>query len=168
MSLLGSSLLTPPLVLQYTCYWSSWVFMLGAAFSGFFIKTKLWGRFVDTVLRYVLRVDCCFWRFGHYWKVLLQGNTSRFSRMWLAKCDDYHFTAVRLFVPHMSGIITDLGIMIGARLKGFTVWPSKNKTTHVHCGWLFVWGAITGACLFQRLEINALAFPASFCVHYRV
>ncbi|MEF1282305.1 YoaK family protein, partial [Vibrio fortis] len=62
---------------------------------------------------------------------------------------------------HMSGIITDLGIMIGARLKGTPFDRRKAKLLlFIVVG--FLSGGLVGACLFQKFEITALAFPASF------
>ena len=54
-----------------------------------------------------------------------------------------------------------LGIMIGTRLKGTLFDRRKAKLLmFIVVGFLF--GGLTGACLFRRFEILALAFPASF------
>ena len=160
LSLLGSSLLTPSLI--------SWhlllivvSFMLGAAFSGFFIENqalKLGRRYgvalciEGTLLFIALWALLNGYAYGQYFASAACGLQN-------AMITTYSGAIIR--TTHMSGIITDLGIMIGARLKGTPFDRRKAKLLlFIVVG--FLSGGLVGACLFQKFEITALAFPASF------
>lgn len=60
---------------------------------------------------------------------------------------------------HVTGVVTDLGIAIGRRLRGESV-PANQPTllSILFAGYLL--GGITGALLFHRIGSTALAIPA--------
>lgn len=62
---------------------------------------------------------------------------------------------------HVTGIVTDLGIALGRRLRGEAV-PSNQPTLLfiLFAGYLV--GGLTGALLFHRIGGTTLAIPATF------
>lgn len=62
---------------------------------------------------------------------------------------------------HVTGIVTDLGIAIGRRLRGEAV-PANQPMllTILFVGYLL--GGVTGALLYHRIGSTALAIPAGF------
>ncbi|SBT14048.1 YoaK family protein [Vibrio celticus] len=160
MSLLGSSLLTPTSASVHLLL-VIMSFMLGAAFSGFFIENqalKLGRRYGVALCIEGGLLFLALW-------TLLQGYTSgqyfASAACGLQNAMITTYSGAIIRTTHMSGIITDLGIMIGARLKGMPFDRRKAKLLmFIVVGFLF--GGLIGACLFQRFEILALAFPASF------
>ena len=64
---------------------------------------------------------------------------------------------------HLTGIFTDLGIMLGQRLRGETVDVRKLRLFLLIIGG-FVLGALAGALLFHRFALYALVAPAAICL----
>ena len=64
---------------------------------------------------------------------------------------------------HVTGLFTDLGLMIGARLRGETFDKRKAKL-FVTIIFGFISGGTVGAVIFERLEFIALLVPASLCL----
>ena len=62
---------------------------------------------------------------------------------------------------HVTGIVTDLGIALGRRLRGEPVPPNQPTLLFIlFAGYLL--GGVTGALLFHRIGSTALAIPATF------
>ncbi len=75
------------------------------------------------------------------------------------------FSGAVIRTTHMTGILTDLGLMIGARLRGESFDYRKAKLfLFILCG--FITGGVVGAKLFAIYQSNALAAPAAmaFCL----
>lgn len=64
---------------------------------------------------------------------------------------------------HMTGIFTDLGIMLGARCRGDT-FDRRKFTLFLLIITGFVLGGTLGAYLFNTLTFRALYVPASICL----
>ncbi len=160
MSLLGSSLLTP-LALQIHLLLSSWVLCWALLSVDSLLKTKLWNWvIVDTVLLCVLRVIALA-----LWALIPEGFTSGqyFAQPHVAcKCDDYHLQRCDYSYHTWVASLPILGSWFRARLKGTTPFDRRKAKLLMFIVVGFLFGGLTGACLFQRFEINALAFPASF------
>ncbi|MGB1322538.1 MAG: YoaK family protein [Vibrio gallaecicus] len=160
MSLLGSSLLSPSAISLHLLFVII-SFMMGAAFSGYFIENqalKLGRRYGVALCIEGSLLFIALW-------ALLNGNiygqyfASAACGLQNAMITTYSGAIIR--TTHMSGIITDLGIMLGAYLKGVPFDRRKAKLLiFIITG--FVCGGLMGACLFQSFQIMALAFPASF------
>jgi len=150
VSLLGSSLLTPTSASLHLLL-VIMSFMLGAAFSGsgFFIENqalKLGRRYGVALCIEGGLLFLALW-------ALLQGYTSgqyfASAACGLQNAMITTYSGAIIRTTHMSGIITDLGIMIGARLKGPPFDRRKAKLLmFIVVGFLF--GGLTGAYLFQR------------------
>lgn len=64
---------------------------------------------------------------------------------------------------HLTGIFTDLGIMIGSYLRGERL-DKRNAKLFLLIIAGFVFGGTIGACAFAAYRFYALLFPASFCI----
>ena len=64
---------------------------------------------------------------------------------------------------HVSGLFTDLGIMLGNKLRGLPVSMRKVKLYLILTNG-FIVGGVVGAWSFQLWAINALAVPASLAL----
>ncbi|MGV3001606.1 YoaK family protein [Vibrio sp.] len=64
---------------------------------------------------------------------------------------------------HLTGIFTDLGLMLGSKIKGQEI--NKRKFVMfsvIICG--FLSGGLLGYVAFQRMNVSALAIPAVGCL----
>ncbi|MGY3572677.1 YoaK family protein [Vibrio paucivorans] len=69
------------------------------------------------------------------------------------------FSGAVVRTTHMTGIVTDLGLMIGAKLRGENFDYRKAKLfLFILTG--FILGGLIGGKLFIRLQVNALVIPA--------
>jgi uncharacterized membrane protein YoaK (UPF0700 family) len=134
-------------------------FLIGAAFSGFFIESsalKL-GRRYGVALCIEGSLLLLSWGF------LVQGNVygqylaSAACGLQNAMITTFSGAVVR--TTHMTGIITDLGIMIGESLRGRQFDRRKAKLLlFIFSGFLL--GGVAGAALFTVYSLHTLIFPA--------
>lgn len=133
-------------------------FLVGAVLSGIFIES--------TALKLGRRygVALCFESlllFGAY--LLLRENITAGQYLASAACGLQNamittFSGAVVRTTHMTGIITDLGIMIGAKLRGESFdYRKASLFMFIFCG--FLSGGIVGAKLFASYAIGALAVP---------
>lgn len=133
-------------------------FLCGAVLSGVFIES--------TALKLGRRygVALCFESlllFGAY--LLLKENIKAGQYLASAACGLQNamittFSGAIVRTTHMTGIITDLGIMIGAKLRGESFDFRKAKLfMFIFAG--FLSGGVIGAKLFAMYTIAALAAP---------
>lgn len=73
------------------------------------------------------------------------------------------FSGAIVRTTHLTGIFTDLGIMIGAMMKGDTFDKRKAGLFGLIITG-FISGGISGAFLFDILAFNALLVPAVICL----
>ncbi len=134
-------------------------FLLGAAFSGFFIESqalKLGGRYgVALCLEGgILLLALLSLTHGHIYGQYLASAACGLQNAMLTT-----FSGAIVRTTHMTGIITDLGIMIGGYLKGQ---PFDKRRARLFLFILggFLLGAFCGALLFRHYELKALLAPA--------
>lgn len=138
-------------------------FLMGASLSGFLlsgISLKL-GRHYDSLLAIegaILFFSIYFltngFLFGHYMASAACGIQN-------ALATSYSSAIVR--TTHLTGIFTDLGIMIGAKLKGQTFDKRKGILFSLII-FGFILGSFMGAILFHHFAFYALAAPAFICM----
>ena len=138
-------------------------FFLGASLSGFLIRStalKL-GRHYDTALfleAFLLLLSVYLLSNGY---VLGNYIISAACGIQNALATSYSGAIVR--TTHLTGIFTDLGLMLGARLRGKTF--DKRKLVLfllIICG--FVSGGSLGAYLFNLFYFLALLVPVFICL----
>ncbi|PMH43194.1 hypothetical protein BCU68_04180 [Vibrio sp. 10N.286.49.B3] len=135
-------------------------FMAGAALSGFYIEStalKLGRRY-----SFALCIEGSLLLLALF--ALAQGSiTGQYFAS--AACGLQNamlttFSNAIIRTTHVTGVITDLGIMIGEWLKGKMFDKRKAKLLiAIVTGFLF--GGATGTCLFIKYQIYAFLFPAT-------
>ncbi|MCK8046724.1 DUF1275 domain-containing protein [Shewanella sp. 1CM18E] len=138
-------------------------FMFGATLSGAFLSgssVKL-GRHYDTLLL----IEAGFLLLAIY---LLQDGTYYGHYMASAACGlqnalatTYSGAIVR--TTHVTGIFTDLGIMLGGTLKG-EKFDKRKAILFMLIIAGFISGGALGAVLFAKLAFFALLAPAAICI----
>lgn len=137
-------------------------FLLGSILSGFLLhgSTLKLGRHYDTALiieAILLLVSLWFLSqdsfHGHYFASAACGLQN-------ALATTYSGAIIR--TTHVTGIFTDLGIMLGEFVRGEALDKRKLQLfTFIIIG--FVSGGTLGALLYAKYEFMALLFPASSC-----
>jgi uncharacterized membrane protein YoaK (UPF0700 family) len=138
-------------------------FLIGAAISGFYLRSgalKL-GRNYSSLLSleaalllgatYFLKNDSLS---GHYLASAACGLQN-------ALATTYSGAIIR--TTHVTGIFTDLGIMLGAKLRGVS-FDRRKATLFLLIITGFITGGTLGAYLFSILRFNALFIPAVICL----
>jgi uncharacterized membrane protein YoaK (UPF0700 family) len=137
-------------------------FLLGAAVSGLFLSGRSInaGRHYDSLLVIEgLLLACAMflmnenYYFGHYLASCACGIQN-------ALATRYSGAIVR--TTHVTGIFTDLGIMLGARLRGET-FDGRKAVLFILIIFGFISGGILGSLLYQFFAFFAFIVPISIC-----
>ena len=138
-------------------------FLLGATLSGLFIEStalKLGRRYGVALCIESALLLIAYWMLkeGH-----ISGQYFASAACGLQNAMITTFSGAVVRTTHMTGIITDLGIMIGARLRGEYFDYRKAKLfLFIFSG--FLSGGIVGAKLFSVYAISALLAPIAFAL----
>lgn len=138
-------------------------FLGGASLAGFLLHgsaLKL-GRHYDTALFIEFILLCISaWLllsgsiYGHFFASAACGLQN-------ALATTYSGAVIR--TTHVTGIFTDLGIMLGAIFRGKALDHRKAKLfLFIICG--FILGGTSGALLYSEYQFKALFFPAVVCL----
>lgn len=138
-------------------------FVCGSMISGFFIRSgslKL-GHNYSGLLAFealLLFVSVYFLAnnliYGHYLASAACGLQNALATT---------FSGAIVRTTHVTGIFTDLGIMIGARFRG-EAFDKRKALLFILIITGFILGGTVGAYFFNMLGFNALFIPASICV----
>lgn len=138
-------------------------FLIGSAVSGYFLHggaLKLGRNYSSLLLLeaglllgtiYFLTNDSLF---GHYLASAACGLQN-------ALATRYSGAVVR--TTHVTGIFTDLGIMLGLKLKGED-FDSRKALLFLLIILGFILGGVCGAYLFALMKFYALSVPAAICL----
>ncbi|ELU51065.1 hypothetical protein B878_14890 [Vibrio campbellii CAIM 519 = NBRC 15631 = ATCC 25920] len=134
-------------------------FLIGSAFSGFFIESsalKLGRRYgvALCIEGSLLLLSLGFLVQGNVYGQYLASAACGLQNSMITT-----FSGAVVRTTHMTGIITDLGIMIGESLRGRQFDRRKAKL-FIFIFFGFLLGGTVGAGLFNVFELYALAFPA--------
>ncbi len=146
-------------------------FLIGSAIAGFLLpsSTLKLGRHYDTALflEALLLVFAFVWLrhdsfYGHFFASAACGLQNAFAT-------NYSGAVIRS--THVTGLFTDLGIMLGRFFRGEALDKRKVKLfLLIIIG--FTLGGTAGALLYLRYQAMALLFPAAVClvmsISYRV
>ncbi|MCA0936451.1 DUF1275 domain-containing protein [Vibrio alginolyticus] len=134
-------------------------FLIGAAFSGFFIESsalKL-GRRYGVAL--CIEGSLLLLSLGFLVQGNVYGQYLASAACGLQNAMITTFSGAVIRTTHMTGIITDLGIMIGESLRGRQFDRRKAKLfLFIFCGFLL--GGVGGTALFTVYGLHTLIFPA--------
>ncbi|WP_159650839.1 YoaK family protein [Vibrio atypicus] len=133
-------------------------FLLGATLSGVFIENtalKLGRRYGIALC---IESGLLFISYLMLTKGFISGQYFASAACGLQNAMITTFSGAVVRTTHMTGIITDLGIMIGARLRGERFDYRKAKLfLFIFLG--FVFGGTVGAKLYSLYELSALLMP---------
>jgi len=138
-------------------------FVLGASLSGFLLHgdaLKL-GRHYDTVLviesaliflaLYLLSIGSYY---GHFVASAACGAQNALATT---------YSGAVLRTTHLTGIFTDLGIMVGSALRG-GAFDKRKAILFFLIVFGFIFGGTFGAYLFSHFQFKALLAPGSICL----
>ncbi|KPV93952.1 hypothetical protein AN214_03984 [Pseudoalteromonas sp. P1-9] len=138
-------------------------FLLGASIAGFLLhgSTLKLGRHYDTALfiEFILLLISSWFltsgsQNGYYFASAACGLQN-------ALATTYSGAIIR--TTHVTGIFTDLGIMLGAIFRGDRLDKRKAKLFgFIILG--FIFGGVLGALCFSRYQFMALLLPATLCL----
>ena len=146
-------------------------FMLGSALSGFLLagRSLKLGRHYDTLLfiEGILLLASAYILSQSY----VYGVTFASAACGLQNALATNYSGAVVRTTHLTGIFTDLGLMLGKALKGESFDTRKGVIfLLIIAGFLL--GGVTGFILFKHYQVLALVFPAIACfvlsITYRV
>ncbi|MBR9727028.1 YoaK family protein [Shewanella intestini] len=162
-SLLGASLFSHSFAHTLHLLGVVLAFLAGASFAGFLLhgtRLKL-GRHYDTALfieALLLVISFVFLSDGSFYG---QFFASAACGLQNSLASTYSGAVVR--TTHLTGIFTDLGIMIGSVLRGERLDKRKAKLFMlIIVG--FIFGGTVGAFCYSLFQFTALLLPASICL----
>lgn len=138
-------------------------FVIGAAISGFYLRSgaiKLGRNYSGLLCVEAVFLFCSMYfllddsLYGHYLASAACGLQN-------ALVTTYSGAVIR--TTHVTGIFTDLGIMLGAKLRG-APFDKRKALLFILIILGFVTGGTIGAYLFNFLTFFALAIPAGICL----
>ncbi|WP_250656213.1 YoaK family protein [Alkalimarinus coralli] len=138
-------------------------FLFGAAISGYFLRSgalKL-GRNYSGLL--VIESALLFCAVYFLTKNSLYGHYLASSACGLQNALATTYSGAVVRTTHVTGIFTDLGIMLGAKLRGEPFDKRKGLLFMLIIGG-FILGGTIGAYLFSMLTFYALFAPAGICL----
>ena len=146
-------------------------FFLGASLSGFLVhnSTLKLGRHYDTALvveALLLLISIFFLSSGY-----LHGHYIASAACGLQNALVTSYSGAIIRTTHLTGIFTDLGIMLGEKLRG-KAFDKRKLLLFLLIISGFILGATLGSYLFDKFQFLSLAVPACIClilaVSYRI
>lgn len=138
-------------------------FLFGSTLAGFLLhgSTLKLGRHYDTVLfleSVLLLITVWFLSVGSFYGHFFASAACGLQN---ALATTYSGAVIR--TTHVTGIFTDLGIMLGEFIKGDTLDKRKAKLFFtIIIG--FILGGTLGTLLYTKYQFVALLFPACICL----
>jgi len=138
-------------------------FVIGAAISGYFLRNgalKLGRNYSG-----LLYVEVIFLVGATYFLTndSLNGHYLASAACGLQNALASTFSGAIIRTTHVTGIFTDLGIMLGAKLRG-EVFDKRKALLLVLIITGFIMGGTSGAFFFSLYKFHALFIPASLCL----
>tara|TARA_R110000744_G_scaffold372_10_gene1372 strand:+ start:15316 stop:15978 length:663 start_codon:yes stop_codon:yes gene_type:complete len=138
-------------------------FLIGAAISGYFIRggaLKL-GRNYSSLL--YLEAVLLFGAIYFLTNDSLNGHYLASAACGLQNALATTYSGAVIRTTHVSGIFTDLGIMLGAKIRG-EQFDKRKALLFMLIIVGFITGGILGAYLFILYKFYALIIPATICI----
>lgn len=138
-------------------------FFIGASLSGFLVRGSALqlGRHYDTAL--VVEAGFIFLAFLMLSKGSTYGHFAASTACGIQNALATTYSGAIVRTTHLTGLFTDLGIMLGEVLRGEAFDKRKaNLFLLIVAG--FISGSFSGAFLFNILAFNALLAPAFICL----
>jgi uncharacterized membrane protein YoaK (UPF0700 family) len=162
-TLLGTGLVDSAFMDIYYLFFILVSFLIGAAISGYFLRSgalKLGRNYSRLlILEATLLVFAVQFLTGDY----LSGHYLASAACGLQNALATTYSGAVVRTTHVTGIFTDLGIMIGAKLRG-EGFDNRKAFLFFLIIVGFIIGGTLGAYGFHALRFNALYIPAGICV----
>jgi uncharacterized membrane protein YoaK (UPF0700 family) len=138
-------------------------FLIGSAISGFFLHSgslKLGRNYSWLLSLEAIFLFCSIYFLendsvnGHYLASVACGLQN-------AIATTYSGAVIR--TTHVTGIFTDIGIMLGSKLRG-NQFDKRKALLLIIIIIGFIFGGVLGAYFFSILKFNALLIPAGICL----
>ena len=71
-----------------------------------------------------------------------------------------HYKGTIIRTTHLSGVLTDLGLSLGYKLRGLEV-ESRRTILHLLILIGFLIGGVLASCIYPYLKLNAFLIPAA-------
>jgi uncharacterized membrane protein YoaK (UPF0700 family) len=161
-TILGTSVLSAPLQNVIHLLGVLLSFLFGSTIAGFLLygSTLKLGRHYDTALfleSALLLITLWFLSMGSFYGHFFASAACGLQN---ALATTYSGAVIR--TTHVTGIFTDLGIMLGEFFRGETLDKRKaNLFLIIIIG--FIFGGTLGALLYTKYQFMALLFPSSIC-----
>ena len=162
-TLLGTTLLYAPSETTVHLLGVLLSFLAGSSIAGFLLhgSTLKLGRHYDTAL--LLESILLFVAFAFLFQGSFFGHFFASAACGLQNALATTYSGAVIRTTHVTGIFTDLGIMIGAFLGGDKLDKRKIKLfTLIIAG--FILGGTAGVFLYRQVDVLALLLPASICM----
>jgi uncharacterized membrane protein YoaK (UPF0700 family) len=162
-TLLGTGIIDSDILDIYYLFFILVSFMLGAAISGYFLRSgslKL-GRNYSVLLL----LEAAFLTLAVYFLTSdsLNGHYLASAACGLQNALVTTYSGAVIRTTHVTGIFTDLGIMLGVKLRGGR-FDNRKALLFFLIIFGFITGGTLGAFVFQALRFDALYIPAAICV----
>lgn len=160
---LGTSVINSPFVDSYYLFMILISFLLGATISGSFLRSgsvRL-GRNYSALLvleALLLMLSVYFLESDH-----MSGHYFASAACGLQNALATRFSGAVVRTTHVTGIFTDLGLMLGARLRG-EKFDVRKALLFVLIISGFIVGGTLGAVLFPTMYFDTLFIPAGICL----
>ncbi len=138
-------------------------FLMGAALSGFVLSgqsLRLGKRYDWLLLIEAALLVAAIYGFNHG---LLMGHYAASVACGLQNALATTYSGAIVRTTHVTGLFTDLGIMLGAKLRG-EPFDKRKAILFLLIIIGFILGGVFGALMFSRVQFWTLAVPAVLCV----
>lgn len=138
-------------------------FLLGSSVAGFLLhgQTLKLGRHYDTAL--IIEALLLLAALGFLSQGSFLGHFLASMACGLQNALATKYSGAIIRTTHVTGIFTDLGIMLGVRLRGTPIDRRKAKLfVFIICG--FIFGGTLGALSYIEYKFMALLFPVCACL----
>lgn len=163
VTIIGTSIITSSITTIFHLLMVLVSFVIGAAVSGYYLRSgalKL-GRNYSRLL--LLEASFILTSIYFLTKDLLFGHYLASAACGLQNALVTTFSGAIIRTTHVTGIFTDLGIMVGAKFRGET-FDKRKALLFLLIILGFVSGGSFGAIFFSILKFEALFIPAGICI----
>lgn len=138
-------------------------FLVGSAISGYFLNggsLKLGRNYSGLLILEALLILGAIYFLS---RVSVQGHYLASAACGLQNALATTYSGAIVRTTHVTGIFTDLGIMLGAKLRGES-FDNRKALLFSLIIMGFIFGGVIGAYSFSILKFNALLIPAGICL----
>lgn len=146
-------------------------YVLGSSYSGFILGNshfQLSQRYGTPLCLVALFILLCWFFLPYYPRYALLWAS---AAMGVQNAMVSHYKGAIIRTTHLSGVLTDLGLALGYRLKGLNIEP-RRIILHLMILLGFLCGGIIASLLYPYLQLQAFLIPAGLslllCVVYWV